>query len=85
MTTMLPSEQRQEQRTSDDSLVHIACCHDEYLSICGEDLGEEWEKGRVDPGETCVVCFALAAAEDAAGDDCTCPCCVDLPIGYEVA
>ena len=83
MTAMLPSELAQDCTTDhDDELHHIVCCHDDNRTMCGLDATYiPWTK----PGDAlppCVVCADLDEGE--ADEWCTCSCCVDSPIGYEV-
>lgn len=52
----------------DYNLDHIVCPCDEDVALCGTDTSEiPWAAGELDPGETCVVCLALA--------DSACPQC----------
>ncbi len=67
MTRRLPAPI--ERPVSNDSLIHITCCHDGDVSLCGLDVSADAEAGD-DELADCVVCCEL---DD---DDNYCPCFV---------
>jgi hypothetical protein len=44
----------------DDDPVHLTCCSDAEMSLCGLDVaGEYVPKDVLGPGETCIPCQAV--------------------------